>query len=68
VATVGAVGIGSVAFGGPLEPATIAVALSTLTVFTASTIFGVRMALSRLKSGINRALDAVSDAFVPPRR
>ena len=68
VATVGAVGIGSVAFGGPLEPATIAVALSTLTVFTASTIFGVRMALSRLKRGINRALDAVSDAFVPPRR
>ncbi len=68
VATVGAVGIGSVAFGGPLEPATIAVALSTLTVFTASTIFGVRMALSRLKRGINRALDAVSDAFIPPRR
>ncbi len=68
VATVGAVGIGSVAFGGPLEPATIALALSTLTVFSASTILGVRMALRRLKSGINRALDAVSDAFVPPRR
>ncbi len=68
IATVGAVGIGSVAFGGPLEPATIALALSTLTVFSASTILGVRMALSRLKSGINRALDAVSDAFVPPRR
>ena len=68
VATVGAVGIGSVAFGGPLEPATIALALSTFTVFTASTIFGVRMAFDRLKSGINRALDAVSDAFVPPRR
>jgi hypothetical protein len=68
VATVGAVGIGSAAFGGPLEPATVALALSTMTVFTASTIFGVRMAFNRLKRGINRALDAVSDAFVPPRR
>jgi hypothetical protein len=68
VATVGAVGIGSVVFGGPLEPATIALAVSTLTVFTGSTVFGVRMALNRLKRGINRALDAVSDAFVPPRR
>ena len=68
VATVGAVGIGSAAFGGPLEPATLALALSTFTVFTASTIFGVRMAFDRLKRGINRALDAVSDAFVPPRR
>jgi len=68
VATAGAVGIGSVAFGGPLEPATIALAISTLTVFTASTIFGVRMALNRLTRGINRALDAVGDAFIPPRR
>lgn len=68
VATAGAVGIGSVAFGGPLEPGTIALALSTLTVFTGSTILGVRMALKRLKRGIARALDAVSDAFVPRRR
>lgn len=68
VATVGAIGIGSSAFGGPFEPATIALALSTLTVFTGSTILGVRMALTRLKRGINRALDAVSDALLPRRR
>lgn len=68
VATVGALGAGSVAFGGPLEPATIALTLSTLAVFTGSTIFGVRMAFNRLKRGINRALDAVGDAFVPRRR
>ncbi|MDH3426517.1 MAG: hypothetical protein OEM22_07590 [Acidimicrobiia bacterium] len=68
VATVGAVGVGSAAFGGPFEPGTIALALSTLTVFTGSTILGVRMALNRLKRGINRALDAVSDSFIPRRR
>ncbi len=67
VATVGAIGIGSAAFGGPLEPGTIALALSTMAVFTGSTILGVRMALNRLKRGINRALDAVGDAFVPRR-
>jgi hypothetical protein len=67
VATAGAIGVGSAAFGGPLEPGTIALALSTLTVFTGSTILGVRMALNRLRRGINRALDAVSDAFVPKR-
>jgi len=67
VATVGAIGVGSAAFGGPFEPATIALALSTLTVFTGSTMLGIRLALNRLKRGINRALDAVSDAFVPQR-
>lgn len=68
VATAGAIGVGSSAFGGPLEPGTIALALSTLAVFTGSTILGVRMAFNRLKRGINRALDAVSDSFVPRRR
>lgn len=63
VATAGAVGIGSVAFGGPLEPGTIALALSTLTVFGGSTILGIRMAVKRLKRGIARALDAVADTF-----
>jgi hypothetical protein len=67
VATAGAVGVGSTAFGGPLEPATIALALSTLAVFTGSTILGVRMAFNRLTRGINRALDAVSDTFAPRR-
>ena len=67
VATAGAVGVGSTAFGGPLEPATLALAASTLAVFTGSTILGVRMALNRLKRGINRALDAVSDTFAPRR-
>ena len=68
VATVGAVGVGSAVYGGPLEPATIALALSTLAVFTGSTIFGVRTAFNRLKRGINRALDAVGDTFSPRRR
>ena len=68
VATVGAIGVGSAAFGGPLEPGTIALALSTLTVFTGSTVLGVRMAFNRLKRGVNRALDAVSDALTPRRR
>jgi hypothetical protein len=67
VATAGAVGVGSTAFGGPLEPATIALALSTLAVFAGSTILGVRMAFNRLTRGINRALDAVSDTFAPRR-
>lgn len=67
-ATVGAIGIGSATFGGPLEPATIGLALSTLAVFTGSTILGVRMAFNRLTQGMNRALDAVSDAFGPKRR
>lgn len=67
VATAGAVGVGSAAFGGPLEPATIALSLSTLAVFTGSTILGVRMAFNRLKRGINRALDAVGDTFAPRR-
>jgi hypothetical protein len=42
-------------------------ALSTLAVFTGSTILGVRMAFNRLTRGINRALDAVSDTFAPRR-
>lgn len=68
VAAAGAVGIGSVAFGGPLEPGTIGLALSTLTAFTASTIFGVRAAVKRLTRGIARALDAMADSLRTRRR
>lgn len=68
VATAASVGVGATAFGGPLEPATIALTLSTATVFAGSTIFGIRAAFNRLKRSINRALDAVSDKFARRRR
>ena len=68
VATAASVGVGAAAFGGPVEPATIALAASTAAVFAGSTIFGIRAAFNRLKSGINRALDAVSDKFTRRRR
>jgi hypothetical protein len=68
VATAASVGVGATAFGGPLEPATIALTLSTATVFAGSTIFGVRAAFHRLKRSVNRALDAVSDKFARRRR
>jgi hypothetical protein len=67
-ATAGAALVGSTIFGGPLEPGTISLAASTGVVFTASTIFGIRAAFNRLKSGINRALDAMSDKFTRRRR
>ncbi len=68
LATAGAVGVGSAVFGSPVEPGTIALALSTLTVFTGSTVLGVRLALKRLKRGLARAVDAVADALSPRRR
>jgi hypothetical protein len=68
VATAASVGVGATAFGGPLEPATVALTLSTAAVFAGSTIFGVRAAFNRLKRSINRALDAVSDKFARRRR
>jgi hypothetical protein len=68
VATAASVGVGATAFGGALEPATIALTLSTAAVFAGSTIFGIRAAFNRLKRSVNRALDAVGDKFVQRRR
>lgn len=68
VATAASVGVGATAFGGPLEPATIALTLSTAAVFAGSTVFGIRAAFNQLKRSVNRALDAVSDRFARRRR